>query len=274
MLQVASGCAHNACRFCDMYHAPFTVSPRSEVEADVRELAGACCPAPRVFLTGGNAFALPADALLDIAALVREALPRTHSIGCFARVDDVAAKSDDELAALAAAGFDMLSIGAESGLDEALARMNKGFRVADTLEQSARLARAKIRFAFFYLAGIAGHGRGLDNARASAEAFGQAAPAIVMVHTMTPFPGTPLAADIEAGAFPQAGEVEIMEELREFYACYPARTRMLAAHVGNTVTFDAYVPDKRDAILALMDERIARADEGRLAAFRRCMRSI
>ena len=38
-LQVATGCTHNACKFCDMYHAPFQVSAREEVSANIDEIA-------------------------------------------------------------------------------------------------------------------------------------------------------------------------------------------------------------------------------------------
>lgn len=274
MLQVASGCSHCACKFCDMYHIPFQASPFPEIEADVEELTRGWRVPARLFLTGGNAFHLDFAFLMRVIGLVHEKLPQVRSIGCFARVDDIAGKTDEELKALLDAGVDMISIGAESGLDEALERMNKGFRAADIVEQCARLDAVGMSYAFFYLAGIAGKGRGIENARASVEAFSQVNPAILMIHTMTPFPGTPLAREIDEGAFELEPEIEIMQELRELYATYPKRTRMLAMHYANTVTFDGYVPDARDSMVKIMDKRIAAADEESLEIFRRSIRSI
>lgn len=274
MLQVASGCSHNSCKFCDMYNAPFVASPLSEVSADIDELASYPIHPPRIFLTGGNAFHLDSDVLLKIAGELKEKMPELKSIGCFARVEDIWGKSDEELAALADAGFDMISIGAESGDDKALARMNKGHTASDIVEQCTRLDKVGIRYAFFYLAGIAGKGRGIENARKTSEVFSQVNPAIIMIHTMTPFRGTPLAAEIESGEFEQEPEVEILRELREFYAIYPKPVRMLASHYANTACFDGLIPDHREQILELMDERIETADEDRLEIFRRSIKSI
>lgn len=42
MLQLASGCSHNACKFCTMHNETmFTLSPFEEVTADIEELARA-----------------------------------------------------------------------------------------------------------------------------------------------------------------------------------------------------------------------------------------
>ena len=274
MLQVAKGCSHNRCKFCDMYHAPFEASPLEEVASDIEEMSHLRgCPS-RLFLAGGNAFCLPAETLLEIARLVHEKLPRIQSIGCFARIEDVAGKTDDELAALFEAGFDMLSIGAESGWDAVLERMDKGHTAADIVEQCTRLDNTGMCYAFFYLAGMAGAGRGIENARRSIEVFSQVNPDIIMIHTMTCFKGTVLDAEVRAGAFELEPEVEIMQELREFYAGYPKPVRILASHYANTVRFDGKLPEARDGMVELMDREIARADEAFLSRWRRSIQSI
>jgi histone acetyltransferase (RNA polymerase elongator complex component) len=257
-----------------MYDAPFAASPLSEVSADIGELASYRTRPRRIFLAGGNAFHLDSGTLLRAASEIGEKIPEVESIGCFARVEDVAGKSDEELESLVQAGFDMISIGAESGDDEALARMRKGHASSDIVEQCSRLDDVGMRYAFFYLAGIAGKGHGIENAHVTSEIFSKVNPAIIMVHTTTPFAGTPLAGDIERGDFQQEPEVEILHELREFYALYPKPVRMLATHYANTVHFDGLIPEHREQILELMDECIEYADEERLEEFRRSVRSI
>ncbi|WP_418389907.1 radical SAM protein, partial [Adlercreutzia sp.] len=107
-----------------------------------------------MFLAGANPFGLKALHLRKIASLVRAYFPQCKSIGCFSRVTDVAAKTDEELAELAAAGFDGLTIGIETGDEEALAFMDKGYGAEDIAKQCARLDAAGISYAFFYLVGI------------------------------------------------------------------------------------------------------------------------
>ena len=59
LLQVTTGCSHNACTFCSMYlDTPFAVSPREEIEADLQEVRASGWEPTRVFLVNGDAFAL------------------------------------------------------------------------------------------------------------------------------------------------------------------------------------------------------------------------
>ena len=141
LLQVTRGCSHNACTFCSMYRAtPFSVSPAKEIVEDLVEATRDYPYTRRVFLVNGDAFCLSANELVTIADMVHEALPHVQSIGCYARIPNVAAKTDDELALLAAKGYADINIGVESGLDDVLTFMNKGYDVALAREQFARPA--------------------------------------------------------------------------------------------------------------------------------------
>lgn len=98
--------------------------------------------------------------LLEIAGLIRRYLPEAETIGCFVRVTDTADKTDRELSALGEAGYDGITIGAETGDGQSPAFMDKGCRPEDILTQCRRLDRAAIRYSFFYLAGVSGAGEG------------------------------------------------------------------------------------------------------------------
>ena len=276
-LQLGVGCSHNACKFCTMYKkATFSVSPREEVEADINEFARAYSwHAPqRVFLTGGDAFGLPFEHLEWALSLLREKLPEVGSVGCFARIGDVKAKSDEELVRLAELGVSDVSIGAESGYDSALAFMNKGHTAADVVEQCARLDAAGISYDLFYLAGIAGTGKWEENVRATVDVFGQTNPERIMIHTMTLFPGAPLADDIASGAFTPSDEMDILRELRMLNAELTNECMMLGAHYGNAAPYNAWLPRDREAVLAYFDQRLAMWDEERLRRFRSGVKSM
>lgn len=276
MLQVAQGCSHNKCKFCTMFKgSTFAVSPEEEVREDIAELACSSWRDPdRVFLTGGNAFCLPTERLRIAIEDVRKAMPKVHSVGCFARIEDVARKSDEELSELARLGVSDISIGAESGLDDALAFMHKGHNAADIVEQCARLDVAGIAYDLFYLAGIAGAGRYEENVRATVEVFSQTNPQRIMIHTLTLFPGSLLKEDVESGAFTPSSETDILRELRLLIELLPNETYILGAHIGNTAPFNALIPQQKSQVLEYLDARIANADEDRLAHFRRNLKSM
>ncbi len=263
MLPIVDGCTHGKCHFCSIFDGvPFTALPRDVVIADIEEIAkSATALTRRIYLTGGNPFALSADALIEVFDEVERRIPSVKSYGGFCRISDIARKSDDDLACLASRGVSAITIGAESGFDEALAFMEKGHTAQDIVEQAQRLHEANISFTFFYLTGIAGAGHGQENALASAEVFSKAAPERILVVTMTPSPGWPLAEDIKAGRWVPPTEVEMAEEIRTFIANLTCKTFVNCSHDTDILRFEGMVPLNQAKMIELMDHQIPKMNE-------------
>lgn len=263
MLAVSDGCTHGVCKFCDIYTGiPFRPSPMDEILEDIDEIAAkATALTRRIYLTGGNPFALPNERLLAIFDAVEQRIPTVHSYGGFCRITDVAAKTDDELAELAARGVNDLAIGGESGHDEVLAFMRKGQTAHDLVEQCGRLHDAGIEFTLFYLAGLAGAGKGQENAIASARAFGAASPKTILIVTLTPTQSWPLAEDIAAGRWQPATEVETSEEIRTFIEHLDCAAHIVCSHDSDVIRFDGQLPGDKQKMLQLMDARIPKINE-------------
>lgn len=189
LLDVTAGCTHHKCKFCTLYNDlpfKFRMSPMEDIECDLQEVANTMKQwngfrFDRAFLTGANPFVLKAERLLAIADLIRKYVPTVQTIGYFARVTDITLKSDNELVALAQARYDGLTIGVETGDNEALCFMNKGYTSADILEQCRKLDEAGIEYYFVYMTGLAGKGSGLRNATNSAKVFSQLNPYFISV---------------------------------------------------------------------------------------------
>lgn len=278
ILQVSVGCTYNRCRFCSLCRKPgkeFRVSPRSEIEEDLSELASYTFRRPRIYLYGGNPFGIDPAELVEVLELIHEKLPEVRSIGGFARVADIAARSDEELRTWARLGVDDVSIGAESGFDPALRYMRKPNTAADLERQCARLDAAGIGYTLFYLAGMAGAGACSQAAAASAEVFRRINPKRINIMTMTVFDDADLAADVAAGDFTPASEHEILAELRDFIAGLEGCTSLVeAGHDTNMVKFDGVLPRDRGKMTAYLDSRIACMNEESMSRLRARMRSL
>lgn len=288
LLEATAGCTHHACKFCTLYSdLPFTfrMSPLKDIESDLVEIQmmrhnptsfmltrlwGTPRPEPfsRVFLTGANPFALKTERLLEIARLVRKYLSAVSSIGCFARVTDAARKTSDELRSLREAGFTGLTIGVETGDDQALAFMRKGYAARDILEQCGRLERAGIEYAFFYLAGISGRGRGEEGARRSAEVFNQLHPWLVGPNMLTVYPQSALFREIQAGTWEEESELEKYREVRTLVECLEIPTCLAAMGASNAFQLRGSLPSERDRLLGEIDAIIAGTREEDLREYR------
>jgi radical SAM superfamily enzyme YgiQ (UPF0313 family) len=234
LLEVTAGCTHHKCKFCTLYEDlpfQFRMSPLEDIESDLLEvqmlrhdplamitnrLQGLFQPEPiqRTFLTGANPFVLKADRLMAISDLIRKYIPTNETIGCFARITDVTLKTDEELKALRAAGYDGLTIGIETGDDEALAFMHKGYQAADILRQCQRLDEAGISYSFFYLVSISGAGRGELGAKLTAEVCNQLHPVLIGANMLTIYPESELYREIQRGTWEEESEIEKYRELR------------------------------------------------------------
>ena len=251
LLQVTTGCSHNACTFCSMYRdVPFGISPLNEVEADVAEAANVQPDATRVFLENGDAFCLPADHLLEIARIIRTGLPQVRQITGYARVPNIATKTDEELRALAQAGFTEWNIGLESGLDDVLAFMNKGYDLVTAREQLLRLRDAGMRFSVNIINAAAGPERMEEHAAANARIVNQVQPYLVFVSPLHVDPGTPLEGMLARGEFAESTMGQyIDEEIAFLQALEMDDCIFFGTHVSNPVGVAGHLPQDKQALL-------------------------
>lgn len=270
MLPIVDGCTHGKCRFCDIFTGiPFAPLPQQQVIADIEEIARhATALTRRIYLTGGNPFSLPAHRLIEVFDEVESRIPTVCGYGGFCRIGDVARKSDEDLALLASRGVNDIAIGAESGFDEALAFMEKGHSAADIMEQAQRLHRAGIEFTFFYLVGMAGAGRGQQNAIESARAFSVAGPKRILIVTMTPTQTWPLAQDIQAGRWTAPTEAEMIQEIRTFIEHLDCPCSVNCAHDTDILRFQGMIPGDQQNMLSLIDNLAPKVNEAAARAMR------
>ncbi len=274
LLQVTEGCTHHRCKFCTLYRElpyPFRMSPLDQVEADLLEVQMVLRrrrdkpQVRRVFLVGGNPFALEAKRLKRIGELVRQYFPECTGIGCFARITDVARKTDQELRELARLGYQGLSIGVETGDNAALTFMDKGFQAEDILRESKRLEKAGIAYHYFYLAGLSGASRGEEAAAASAALFNQAHPEIIGSSMLTVYPGSRLWEERRTGSWTEAGELEKLRELRTLIGSLTIPVYFATLGESNGVFVEGPLPEAREKMLGELDAVLARGEEGESA---------
>ena len=294
LLEVTAGCTHHKCKFCTLYNDlpfKFRMSPLEDVESDLQEaqlwstdpismltarLQG--LPRPeriqRAFLTGANPFVLKSERLMAIADLIRQYVPSIKTIGCFARITDVTLKSDEELASLHQAGYDGLTIGIETGDDEALRFMNKGYTAADIVKQCQRLDQAGIHYSFFYLVSISGAGRGEIGAKATADVCNQLHPTLIGVNMLTIYPDSELYQEIQRGNWKEESEIEKYKEIRTLLESLEIPTQFAALGASNAFQFQGTLPEDKEALAAALDKIIETVKEDDLREYRVNLRHL
>lgn len=189
ILPVTDGCSWNRCTFCEMYTAPqkaFRARAEEEVLASIR----ACgqrhgTRIRRVFLADGDALVLPTRRLLTLLAAIREHLPAVERVASYCLARNLKKKSVAELRTLHAAGLGLAYLGAESGDDEVLARVNKGETQASTRAALDKLGEAGIARSVMILNGLGGQTHWLQHAEQSAALINATQPEFLATLVLT-----------------------------------------------------------------------------------------
>lgn len=277
LLQVTIGCSHNRCVYCDMYRdKQFQPKPWELIEADLREAAAHGGRRTRVFLCDGDALILSTRRLMQILEGIREHLPWVERVGTYGDTRSVGRKSVAELEQLRAAGLGIVYHGMETGDEQVLELIDKGITRREgpsggggvkkarpeLIETAAKLRAAGIVHSVIVLLGIGGVALSEQHAIHTAQTLTQMDPPYVGALTTTIVPGTPLAERAARGEFVLPSKFQMLAELRtivaesEFSDC-----RFSSNHASNYLPLRGTLPADKPALLALLDDVLARADE-------------
>lgn len=213
MLPVMVGCTYNRCKFCNLFrHLKYRVLPLSQVEEELLRVKNAGGNPRKIFLGDGNAFGLGTDHLLQVLGLIKQYFPQCENINMDATVTSILKKSDDELARLYEKGVRHLYLGIESGLDDVLAFMEKDHNLEQAYEAIERLKKSGLIYDAHIMTGVAGKGRGRENAEALAKFLNETNPAHIVNFSMFIHEEAPLYAHVEDGSFIPADELECLKE--------------------------------------------------------------
>lgn len=271
LIQVTMGCTHHKCKFCTLYDDlpfKFKTSPLYEVEDDLKEMSHYMPNAQRIFLTGANPFALDTEKLRCIAALSKQYFQKLSSIGCFARITDITPKTLENLKTLRAAGYNKITIGVETGDDNALKFMHKGYTSSDIIKQCRRLEAANIEYNIFYLAGISGKGRGQYGAKKTAEIFNQLNPKIIGSSMLTIYPNSELYREILNGLWSEESEKEKLDEVKTLIESLNIKTHFAALGASNMLNIQDSIPNGRQRLIAAIDNIMSVCSEKELKNYR------
>ena len=258
MLPVAVGCSYNACTFCGLFkHLRYRELPKEQIEAEMIRVHDAGGNPKTIFLGDGNAFGLATDHLLWILERIHHYFPGCEAVNMDATVTNISQKSDEELQALYDAGIRNLYLGIESGLDDVLAFMKKDHNLAEAYTQIARIQKVGMIFNAHMMTGIAGKGRGLENAEATAAFFNRTKPHKVINFSVFHHRRAPLFRDIEAGRYIPADEQENLQEERRFIELIDVPEMVYDAfHDVIEIRFRGTFPKDKEKMLSQVNKAI------------------
>ncbi len=251
LLEVTVGCSHNGCTFCTMYrNTCFQVSPMEQIENDLKEARAQYRSVKRIFLVNADPFVLRADKLKAIALKINAYFPEVETISMYASVSNIIHKTDAELQELRDLKINELNIGVESGMDEVLSHLNKGFTLEEARTQLMRLNKAGIDFSANIILGAAGMEKSLANAEASAALLNEVRPYLIFLATLHIDPGSPLYDELKAGRFTENTLGQNLEEELAFLKALKLNgTAFFGLHTSNVIPLAGILPKDQNILI-------------------------
>ena len=167
---------------------------------------------------------------------------------------------------LAQMGYADFNIGLESGLDDVLAYMNKGYTLAQAREALARLNAAGMPFNLNIITAAAGRGRCLEHAVANAAIVNEAQPTLIFVSPLHVDPGAPLEALVASGDFEECTLGDYIDEEVEFLKRLEVDDCVFfGLHVSNPVRVAGMLPCDKDRLVRELEQGRDRFSDWQLA---------
>ena len=268
ILPVTDGCSWNECTFCEMYTAPqkkFKAREEAEVLESIR-LTGQRYgdQVRRVFLADGDAIVLPTRRLLAILEAIRTHMPAVRRISSYCLPRNLRKKSQQEVNELAAAGLDMVYVGAESGDDQVLAAVNKGESFETTREALEKLGAAGIRRSVMILNGLGGKVYSLQHAENSARLANATQPEYLATLVVS-FPMGETRFRAGFSACEPLDKQELFVEMEQFLNRLELkRTVFRSDHASNWLVLKGTLGADKERLLAQVRQAITTPEAARL----------
>ncbi len=268
ILPVTNGCSWNQCTFCEMYTQPqkkFRALDEAvvlETIANTGRVLGD--QVRRVFLADGDALVLPTHRLLKILKAIGEHMPAVTRVSSYCLPRNLKRKSIDELKELRDAGLGLAYIGAESGDDTVLEKVNKCETFDSTLDALTKLSEAGIRRSVMILNGLGGEIHSDRHADHSARLANAAQPEYLATLVIS-FPQGE--ARFRAG-FPEwspLDQIGLFREMERFLAGLELhKTLFRSDHASNWLVLKGTLGGDKERLLDQVRQAIARPDRAPL----------
>ncbi|HBW38044.1 radical SAM protein [Desulfosporosinus sp. BICA1-9] len=256
LIQATIGCPHNKCTFCNMYRdKKFRIRSVTDIKEDLRmaqDYYGN--KVQTIFFPDGNTILMKTDQLIEILNYARELFPFLKRMTVYGSAKFIKLKTLQELRLLKEAGLNRIHSGMESGDDEVLRRIQKGFTALEMIEAGLKVREAGIELSEYILIGIGGRERTYEHAIESARVLNKFTPDFVRLRTYVPYKRTPLYEELQQGSFQLLSPHEALRETRLLVANLEGPFELLSDHFSNFAWVNGTIPKDKAIILNSLDQ--------------------
>lgn len=260
ILQVTNGCSWNQCSFCEMYTQPqkkFKPRPEAEVLADIQRCGESMQGVRRVFLADGDAMVLSFRRLEAILQAIRMHLPSVSRVSSYCLPQNIANNTPEQLQSLRELGLSLVYIGAESGDDTVLQKVQKSETFASTRDAILKLKAAEIKTSVMIINGLGGKQYSQQHAIASAELINATQPEYLATLALFFRDGGRRFSAEFGGDFEACSTLELFLEMQIFIQHLDLQQTIFRSdHVSNNLVLKGVLNKDKTKLLAQIQQAV------------------
>jgi radical SAM superfamily enzyme YgiQ (UPF0313 family) len=212
----------------------------------------------RVFLGDGDAMVLSTRRLMTLLQAIKDKLPKVRRISTYCLPRNVRNKTVQELQELREAGLSLAYVGAESGDDLVLQRVNKGESFDSTQVALEKLGQAGITRSVMLLNGLGGRAHAQQHAINSARLANATQPEFLATLVVS-FPQGEDRFRAGYSEWEPLSQQELFEEMKQFIeALELKRTVFRSDHASNWLVLKGVLGLEKNRILQEVTDAINR----------------
>ena len=257
IIQVTIGCSHNQCTFCTMYKdKTFRIRSFDDICKDLLDAHQVYGDkVRRLFLADGDALVVKTEMLLEILSYIKTLFPSLERVTSYGTPADILGKSDSELGLLREAGLEMIYVGAESGDDVTLTRVNKGVTREEIILSGRKLGDNDIASSITLISGLGGQQRMKEHAILSATLINEINPEYVGFLTLMLEKSAPIYHEIITGKMNLLSPMEVVGEMILFLEHVDSQgTIFRSNHASNYVSLKGTLNQDISLMLSSLKE--------------------
>ncbi|OOM81487.1 coproporphyrinogen III oxidase [Clostridium puniceum] len=256
IVQVALGCSHNKCSFCNMYKSKkFIIKSLEDIKKDIDYFRERYSYVQKVFLADGDALIIQTKDLIEILRYIKKIFPECIRVTLYGSPKSILLKTSQELEELKVLGLSMIYMGVESGDDEVLNEINKGVNSEELVKAARKVKKSGILLSVTVIAGIGGREKSKNHAVRTGKIISSMRPHYLGVLTLMIEEGTSMHNKIINKEFTLLNDKEILEEIKILVESINVREQIVfrCNHASNYISLRGNFPRDKEVLLNQID---------------------
>lgn len=241
-----------------MYTAPqkkFSVKAEDEAIAEIRRCGETGIAFRKVFLGDGDAMALSVRRLKAILEAIQTHLPTVTRVSAYCLPRNFQKKSVDELKELRELGLKLVYVGAETGDDELLTKINKSETHDTTLDALQKTKAAGIKTSVMIINGLGGKHYSQRHALESARLINEAQPDYLATLVLFHPKGPERFLEAFGDDYEPLDSIELCKEMETFIGAMDLKQTIFRSdHASNHLVLKGVLGKDKERLLAQIEE--------------------